>query len=199
MDSNSMRATISASAPVLASLKSLAASQVTLDLRQLSLLGVDGLGKELDLSISLRNSFFESGNALLSDQMLSNFRFVPHAIISEILFESGNFEFDLGLCLGRLVDGLARLLQLVLVHLLEGDLELFEFHLQRVDDGLKPLVVGLQKADSFDVGGETVVQILKIALLPLPLGDDRGRVGRHLTDGAGNAAAAAAQRRHRHA
>ena len=63
---------------------------------------------------------------------------------------------------------------------------------------MESLVVGLQESDSFDVRRESVVQLLQVALFSFSLGDDGRRVGRHLANGPGNAAAAAAQRGHRH-
>merc|ERR1719414_1895057 len=138
----------------------------------LSLHGGDVLGQEVDLGISLRDHLLQFGDILLGDEMGLVFSGVKSRQFSDLGLQTGNLNLNSSLGGGGLIKSLAGGGQFSVIDGAEDGVELLEFDGQSGDDSLKSLVVGFQETHALNVGGESVVKLLKGQLLLLPRGKD---------------------------
>merc|ERR1719414_1635677 len=138
----------------------------------LSLHGGDVLGQEVDLGISLRDHLLQFGDILLGDEMGLVFSGVKSRQFSDLGLQTGNLNLNSGLGGGGLIKSLAGGGQFSVIDGAEDGVELLEFDGQSGDDSLKSLVVGFQETHALNVGGESVVKLLKGQLLLLTRDND---------------------------
>merc|ERR1712131_415622 len=125
-----------------------------------------------NFGISLRDHLLQFGDILLGDEMGLVFSGVKSRQFSDLGLQTGNLNLNSSLGGGGLIKSLAGGGQFSVIDGAENGVELHEFDGQSGDDSLKSLVVGFQETHALNVGGESVVKLLKGQLLLLTRDND---------------------------